>query len=275
MTALSYEDVKPRNYVNTTPLGTVGGQELMLQDIVTAGLIGKLNFICKGQKSTGKTQMMRDIYHSYFNGEEHSLWEMGRSDFRPRDLFEKLNISLAKGQAAKIPEMTTFYDKESGKLRHFIKQYTPVPNQANPTMIEITEKEAEEITRKYSTTSDSILELMNTDKSFFCIDEYNRCPEVVMNLFYSLMTGEINHQGRIVQLGGNYHSGMAAVNPEDYSGTFKMDAAMWARFHIALDFDAYRTSAKDRDELITRNLTPDVNPSETKDLLPQIMKLQE
>ncbi len=42
MPILSYEDVKPRNYVNTTPVGTVGGQELVLQDIVTAGLLGKL-----------------------------------------------------------------------------------------------------------------------------------------------------------------------------------------------------------------------------------------
>ncbi|MFH1332910.1 MAG: hypothetical protein ABIH53_01580 [archaeon] len=272
---LTYEQLKPANYLNSPPIGTIAEQDMILQDIVTAGLLGKLNFICRGQKSAGKTQLMRDIYNNYFGGEEHSLWEMGRADFKPNDLFQKLNISLAKGQIGSVPEMKLLYDPAHKKMTHFVRSFFPGDNGPELRWTQITEEEAKTLIERNSTTTDNIVQLKNTGKHFFCIDEYNRCPEVIMNLFYGLMTGEINHQGKIINLGNGYYSGMAAVNPEDYSGTFKMDYAMWARFHVALDFDAYRISTEDKDELVKRNLSPDVHTSEPKNLLPQILEMHE
>ena len=86
---LSYEDLKLPNYVNTRAIGNIGGVELILQDVIAGGLFAGLNFFMRGQKSTGKTQLMRDVYNSYFGGGENALWETGRPDFKPSEIYEE------------------------------------------------------------------------------------------------------------------------------------------------------------------------------------------
>ncbi|MBU0470497.1 MAG: hypothetical protein ABIA37_02185 [Candidatus Woesearchaeota archaeon] len=270
----TYDDFKLEQYVNTNPVGRIGDETIFLRDVILGMEFSKLNGILRGPKSSGKTQLMRDIYNGHFGGDEHALWEMGRTDFRPKDLFEKLNLSVARGGYSSLPEIRTAY--KDGRIRHLISTFeVDKSGQISPQWKEITEREVKQILEIHSTTSDQLVQLKNIEKNFFTIDEYNRCPEVIMNLFYGLMTGEINHEGKIIRLGDGYYSGLAAVNPEDYEGTFKMDAAMWARFHVAVDFAAYPITVADKDELNQRNLSPDVHNSSLRDLTKNIFAIYE
>lgn len=273
-----YDDFALEHYLNTNPVGNLAGESIILQDVGMALIFAGLNAMLHGEKSTGKTQFMRDIMNGYFGGNEHALWEMGRSDYKPRELFERLNISLAKGQINRFPPVKALLDKDSKAVRYFVESVDDYSMGVLKTSYkELTPADLETLIELHSITTEQLVQLANIDKHFFCIDEYNRCPQVVMDLFYGLMTGEFNHQGRIIRLGGenSFYSGMAAVNPSDYEGTFEMDAAMWARFHVVLDFTAYAPSVMDLDELTKRNLSPDVHDSRKKDLTSEIFKIHQ
>ena len=215
---------------------------------------------------------MRDVFNRYFGGEVWGLWEEGRSDFKPAQLFESLNISLAKGQIANLPRIEAVYE-DNKNVSYLIQSYKEQDGELKLSWKRINEEEKKTIETKYSITTADLKNLRNIHKKFFCIDEYNRCPEVVMNLFYGLMTGEINHDGEIIKLGNGFYSGIAASNPEDYAGTFNMDAAMWARYHIVLDFTAFIPTEKDHDILKQRNLSPKVQESQTQDLTDEIEQI--
>ncbi len=260
---LTKEDIHLPNYCNTSSVGKLAGEDILLEDVAIGGLFGRLNFFCRGKKSTGKTQLMRDIYNCFFHGNQWGLWEEGRSDFKPKDLFERLNISLAKGTIDDMPECKAVYS--NGKVEYLIHSYKDEEGEPKLTWQKISKEEKDKIEAQFALTTEDLVQLKNVHKKFFCIDEYNRCPEVVMNLFYGLMTGEINHNGEIIKLGNGYYAGMAASNPEDYEGTFKMDFAMWARYHIVLDFDAYETKVKDKDALKKKNLSPGVQEAPPAD----------
>jgi MoxR-like ATPase len=258
---LSYDDLKLPNYVNTRIVGNIGGVELILQDVIAGGLFAGLNFFMRGQKSTGKTQLMRDVYNSYFGGSENALWETGRPDFKPSEIYEELNLSLARGTSESLPKIKAVLNKK-GELEHMIETsegWEPISEQYRDSLI-----------KKYSATTDSITALKNLDKKAFFIDEFNRCPEVIMNTFYGMMTGEFQSNGSVVHLGNGYYAGMAAANPENYDGTFDMDAAMWARFHIVLDFDAFPPRIEDDNLLNKRNLAPTITASRKKNLTREI-----
>lgn len=271
----AYTDFNLEQYVNTNKVGALAGEDIFLQDVILAMEFGKLNGILRGPKSTGKTQLMRDVYNGHFGGQRHGLWEMGRADFKPKDLFEKLNLSIARGSYSSLPEIKTVYG-DNGKARYLVSTMSLGDSgQIVPGWKEISEQEVKQIIESCSTTTDQLVQLKNVERNFFCIDEYNRCPEVIMNMFYGMMTGEINHDGEVVCLGNGYYSGLGAVNPEDYEGTFKMDAAMWARFHVAIDFAAYPITVADKDELNRRNLSPDVHNSTTRDLTKEIFAAYE
>ena len=271
----AYDRFKLKNYVNTTVVGQVEGQQFYLSDIVLAAEFAMLNIICKGKKSAGKTQLMRDVLNGHYAGEEKGLWEMGRADFKPRDLYERFNISVAKGHHNPLPAIKTVHSSQG--IKYLVESYEPQDGEGNFKLNwrEITPDQANEIIVSNSLTTDDLVQLTNLNKHFFCIDEYNRCPEVIMNLFYGMMTGEITHRGKIHKLGGGYYGGIAAINPESYDGTFKMDDAMWARFHIAIDVSAFPISVADKDLLNLRNLSPNIHDSEIVDLTPEIFAAYE
>ncbi|GEM_PF-1745767 len=266
---LKYEDLKLPYYRNTTSLGILGGENIILQDLVAAGLFAGLNFFFRGKKSTGKTQLMRDVFNSYFGGSENGLWENGRPDFKPKDLFESLNISLAKGSIENIPEIKAVYSPDN-KVEYLISSCEKKNGKLKIEWKKISAEEKEKIENLYSITTEDLKKLKNIQKKFFIIDEYNRCPEVIMNMFYGLMTGEIHHDGDIITLGNGYYSGIAASNPEEYEGTFEMDPAMWSRFHLVVDFDAFPPGIKDEDELNKRNLSPNIQNSTRNDISQEI-----
>jgi len=272
MTKNTYEKWQLPNYVNTRSVGVLAETALQLENICTAAIFGGLNQFYRGKKSAGKTQLMRDVFNRYFGGEVWGLWEEGRSDFKPAQLFESLNISLAKGQIANLPRIEAVYE-DNKNVSYLIQSYKEQDGELKLSWKRINEEEKKTIETKYSITTADLKNLRNIHKKFFCIDEYNRCPEVVMNLFYGLMTGEINHDGEIIKLGNGFYSGIAASNPEDYAGTFNMDAAMWARYHIVLDFTAFIPTEKDHDILKQRNLSPKVQESQTQDLTDEIEQI--
>ena len=261
---VNYADFRLEQYVNTIPVGELAGEPFYIADIILAMEFAKLNGILRGPKSSGKTQLMRDAVNGHFGGEKHALWETGRADFRPKDLFERLNLSVAKGNYSLLPEIKTAYD--DGEIKYFVSALPQDRHGTSPGWAEISEQQVQDLLKRYSATTDQLVELKNISKHFFAIDEYNRCPEVIMNLFYGMMTGMHGN----TSLGDGYYCGLAAVNPEDYEGTFKMDAAMWARFHIAIDVAAYPITIADKDELNKRNLSPDVHDSEVRDLTQEI-----
>ncbi len=276
MGEITREDIELPNYRNSNPVGSLAGEDMLLGDVAVAKILAGLNGHYRGKKSTGKTQLMRDIYNGFFHGNKWALWEEGRSDFKPKELFESLNISLAKGSIENMPECRAVYSADDG-VEYLIRSYKENGDsdggELQLTWKKISKEEKERIEADFSITTADLQVLRNVDKRFFCIDEYNRCPEVVMNLFYGLMTGEINHDGTIIKLGNGYYSGIAASNPDDYEGTFKMDPAMWARYHIVLDFDAYEITVRDRDELKTKNLSPGVQEARLKDLTDEVEEI--
>jgi len=105
-----------------------------------------------------------------------------------------LNISLAKGHIKNIPEIQTVVS-DDGSITYLVKSYTKKDEGFTLSWKKISEKDKKDIEDKFTITTDDFIQLKNTDKRFFCIDEFNRCPPVIMNLFYGLMTGEIIHEG--------------------------------------------------------------------------------
>ncbi|MFH1455841.1 MAG: hypothetical protein ABIF40_02740 [archaeon] len=268
MKILKKENLDLPNYVNTKPVGKVGETDILLHEVGAAAIFAGLQQLYMGPKSTGKTQLMRDFSNAYFAGNKHSLLEEGRSDFKPKELFEKLNISLAHGRSESMPEITAVYD--SGEVKYLVRS---INDNNELTWKPISREDKEQIEVDYSLTTDNLVQLKNIGKKFFGIDEYRRCPEVVMNMFYGLMVGELNFQGEILKLGDGYYSGIAAVNPDDYAGNFDMDLAMRARFPVALDFGAYTISVKDKDELNKRNNSPGVQDAPKVDLTEAIEEI--
>lgn len=263
---ITYDDLKVENYVNTNVVGVIGNTDIYLADIGIAGLLAGLPQHYRGLQSSGKTQLMRDFYYKFFAGEEHALWEEGRADYRPRDLFQRLNISLAKGQADNLPEIKPIY--ANGTLEYLVQSYDQSPSgELKLVWKKISKEKRDEIIEKYSITTSDLIELKRISTKAFFIDEFNRCPEIVMNLFYGLMNGEILHDGKIIELGNGYYSGIAASNPEDFSGTFNMDPAMWSRFRVILDFTAYEINYGDDRKLIDRQEKPGIIKSAKGDLV--------
>jgi len=81
-------------YRNSTPVVTIDGVCLTVEDVVKAALWSELNILLVGERGEGKTQLMQDINTSLFGG--RGTYIRARPDMKTKELYELLNIKTLK-----------------------------------------------------------------------------------------------------------------------------------------------------------------------------------
>jgi len=79
---------KAKVYRNSTELANLSGVSIYMNDMVDAGLRGRLNTFLRGNTGSGKTQLVKDVMR-YF-GDKY-LFILGRNDMDTRELFQQVN----------------------------------------------------------------------------------------------------------------------------------------------------------------------------------------
>lgn len=93
-------------------------------------------------------------------------------------------------------------------------------------------------------------ELVNSDA--LLIDEINRAPAPIQNIFLDVLQGELNIEGKKFPVGkGSYFVVFATANIGDrYVGTFNIDPALKERFSIEIPVDCFAPSFEDKERVI-------------------------
>ena len=93
-------------------------------------------------------------------------------------------------------------------------------------------------------------ELVNSDA--LLIDEINRAPTPIQNIFLDVLQGELSIEGKRYPVGrGGYFVVFATANIGNrYAGTFTMDPALKERFSIEIPVDCFAPSFEDKERVI-------------------------
>ncbi len=110
---LKYEDLKLPFYTNSRPVLA----NLDVSDLVKAAVLAPLNVLLVGDTGTGKTQLVSDIYNSYFNG---NIKEQGQGIMiraHPEvdiynEIFTEINIERAQRNLTKNIEALVYFVDE-------------------------------------------------------------------------------------------------------------------------------------------------------------------
>lgn len=81
----------------------------------------------------------------------------------------------------------------------------------------------------------------NLEAICYLVDEINRTPEVLQNQFLGLGDGQLDYQGRFINVGKNGQRLLIAtanIGNGEYKGTFGMDPAMLSRLNLTLNLDS-------------------------------------
>lgn len=81
-------------YRNSTPIITLNGIALNIEDVVKAALLSELNILLIGERGEGKTQLMQDINACLFGGK--GTYIRARPDMKIKELYELLNLNTLK-----------------------------------------------------------------------------------------------------------------------------------------------------------------------------------
>jgi len=100
------EKLKFSNYINTNPVIQVGGKPIYVEDLVKAGLIGKLNTFLVSETGEGKTQIENDVLGLFGN---KGLFVLGRDDMDVRALFATMGTDIKK--VKNLAELRQFTEK--------------------------------------------------------------------------------------------------------------------------------------------------------------------
>ena len=81
-------------YRNSTPVVSIDGVFLTIEDVIKAGIWSELNILLIGERGEGKTQLMEDINNSLFGGK--GTYIRARPDMKAKELYELFNIKTFK-----------------------------------------------------------------------------------------------------------------------------------------------------------------------------------
>ncbi|MBE0477872.1 AAA family ATPase [Candidatus Aerophobetes bacterium] len=81
-------------YRNSTPVITLNGTSLNIEDVVKAALLSELNILLIGERGEGKTQLMQDINGCLFGGK--GTYIRARPDMKTKELYELFNLNTLK-----------------------------------------------------------------------------------------------------------------------------------------------------------------------------------
>jgi len=81
-------------YRNSTPVVTIDGVSLSIEDVIKAALLSELNILLIGERGEGKTQLMQDINSSLFGGK--GTYIRARPDMKAKELYELLDLETLK-----------------------------------------------------------------------------------------------------------------------------------------------------------------------------------
>ncbi|MFQ6050105.1 MAG: hypothetical protein ACE5K4_00250 [Candidatus Hydrothermarchaeota archaeon] len=91
-------------YRNNNTVAEIDGFPLIIEDIVKAAMISRLNLLLCSERGEGKTQLMNDVANNWFGG--NSVYLRARPDSDPKEIYEKFNIDKLEKEltpAIKIP----------------------------------------------------------------------------------------------------------------------------------------------------------------------------
>lgn len=105
------EELKFNNYINTNPVMQVGGKPIYVEDLVKAGLIGKLNTFLVSETGEGKTQIQNDVKTLF--GNKGAVFR-GRDDLDVKSVFATMGVDIKK--VKNLAELRQFTDKLNANL---------------------------------------------------------------------------------------------------------------------------------------------------------------
>lgn len=104
MTAITYQDLELPVYLNSHPVGAVGGTSLTIVDAINAAQIMGRNVFLAGKKGVGKSQLLRDIYRTRYGAK--GVMQEGRPDLRVDEIYKAVNLQkLLSKQAVNTAEL--------------------------------------------------------------------------------------------------------------------------------------------------------------------------
>lgn len=81
-------------YRNSTPVITIDGTTLTMEDVIKAAIFSELNILLVGERGEGKTQLMQDINSMLFGG--RGTYIRARPDMKTKELYELFNLENLK-----------------------------------------------------------------------------------------------------------------------------------------------------------------------------------
>lgn len=169
-----------QNYKDSTPIVS----ELTIPEVVTAGLIARLNIAGIWTTGEGKTQLENDVRAIFGN---RGFFEQGRHDLTIREMLTRFNFNEITDRQELKRQIKTMYNPTTGKLESFVPVYDK-----GKTKLSCDENAVSAFKTASSISPDQLIEITSRTRfPCYVIDELTRCPPVVQNQFFNFFDGFI------------------------------------------------------------------------------------
>ncbi len=115
----------PRTYKNTTELANLNGVPIYMHDMVDAALRGRLNAFLQGDTGSGKTQLVRDVMHSFGN---KSRFILGMNDMDTRELCQQVNPEFLRALREARDTSDVRFKKLTDRINYHFIGVDEMPN---------------------------------------------------------------------------------------------------------------------------------------------------
>ncbi len=204
-------NMRLKTYKNSTPVITINGYPMKVEDIVLASVIGGLNLLLVSERGEGKTQILYDVLYGIFGG--NGTYIRASPDMDIKDIYTVLNLEKLKEMSGTTEDLIQI----TQSARHpftAIDELNRAPPIVQNQLLNVLDGYFEHKGKRYPL---GIPIGKNKDGK----DE-----------FYHVGIATINF--------GNHQ----------YIGTFEIDAAILDRFGITLDLDNYPPSVRDIEKIL-------------------------